>query len=895
MKRFPALVMMAALCLSCSTTNVVLTGTTVELQTKPMALHTPIPRFSWKYDSHDKDVRQLAYRVIVSTTAELASRGVGDVWDSEQITSADMVLIPYGGRPLKSRERVYWCVETTVQSGKAKPITLKSEAQPIEVSLLNKDDWQATWIGRDFNDDRLDGHTAVAARYLRKVFNVGTAVKQARLYISGLGQYSAFINGAEVAPDELFKPALSDYRKRVYFNAYDVTPMLKEGNNAMGIILEGGRYTAMRQKEGARDGMQNMLHYGTPRLLLQLEITYSDGHLETIVSDPSWHITNQGPIRKANEFDGETYNGFMEMHEWAKPQFDDSHWMQATVVDAPSGQLSPQPNPNLQVQDTLLPLSIFHHSGAWVVDMGQNMVGFLDLNVRGAKRGDTIVLRYAETLSPDSTLYTANLRTAEVTDTLILADTCLRWHPTFVYHGFRYATIEGLRREPSKADIHGLVVYDKMDFSGKFHTSNQVINAVYQNACWGIRGNYRSMPTDCPQRDERMGWTGDRTTGAYGESYIFNNHNLYSKWLTDFDDSQLVSGSLPEVVPPYWRFYSNSMTWPGAFITVADMLYWRFGDMRPIEQHYDAMKRWMLFMKDKYMSDGIMTKDTYGDWCMPPESLELIHSRDTNRITKAAVLSTPYYCAFANTMSHFASLLGKTDDSIFFQRESNLSKNAFNTQYFDPQTARYSNNTVTANLLPLSFKLVPDGFADKVFANVVDVTENQCHSHVSTGVIGIQHLRRTLTEYGRGDLALRIASNDTYPSWGYMYRNGATTIWELWNGNTANPAMNSGNHVMLLGDLIVWEYEYLAGIRPLKPGFETIQLKPYPITGLDSVSCSYNSVRGTIISQWTRTGNKFSWHITIPPNTTAQVYIPSGNGYRVETYGSGSYHIQSKL
>ena len=465
----------------------------------------------------------------------------------------------------------------------------------------------------------------------------------------------------------------------------------------------------------------------------------------------------------------------------------------------------------------------------------------------------------------------------------------------FVYHGFRYVEISGLREKPNLDDFEGWVIYDEMPITGSFECSNEIINAVYRNAYWGIRGNYRSMPTDCPQRDERMGWTGDRTTGNYGESYIFNNHQLYAKWLSDAEDSQWDNGSLPNVIPPYWRGYTDNMTWPGAVVTATDMVYTRFGDDEPIRQHYDALKRWMLHMKDYMKDDGIIHRDTYGDWCMPPESLELIHSNDPKRITDSPLLSTPFYCYLCGKMAKFAEVLSQPEDVAFFNHEIENAKAAFNQKYLNYTNCYYGNNTVTANILPLWFGMVPKDLESQVFASIVDKTENECNRHVSTGVVGIQQLMRCLTEYGRGDLALKIATNDTYPSWGYMVRNGATTIWELWNGNTADPAMNSGNHVMLLGDLILWEYEYLGGIRALEPGYGKIQLKPYPINGLDYVNCTYESVSGRIESHWKREGNLFEWDIVIPANTTAEVHLPSANGYEIKTLGSGKYHLSSSL
>ena len=895
--------------------NISITNPNVEQQVHEQPLATAQPRFSWNYGTNrqseeektttESEVMQQNYRIIVATTAENAQKGIGDLWDSGVIPSSQMLYIPYEGVELQSRDKAYWKVITTVMAKGGKKAKLASEVKSFEISLLNQEDWQAKWIGHEFDDDVLVGKTRLAARYLRKDFVLKYEVSEARLYVSGMGVYSAYLNGREIAPEELLKPTLSWYSKRVYFNTYDVTEMLQQGDNAVGIILEGGRYTSLRYNAANPnwDGTDHVFGFGTPRLLLQLEVTYKDGQKETIVSDETWKITNRGPIRTANKWDGETYDENFDLGDWNQAEYDDSAWLQAELVDAPEGQLSPQPNPNIKVMGLIIPYNVFKKGDKWIIDMGQNMVGVLYVDNKhftGLECGDTVMFRYAETLNPDSTLFTKNLRSAECTDYYIASKTPANdwWKPMFVYHGFRYVEITGLHGNlPTNLEwgFIGLPMYDEMPMTGEFITSNKIINAVYKNATRGIRGNYRSMPTDCPQRDERMGWTGDRTAGNYGESYIFNNHQLYAKWLTDGDDSQQENGSLANVIPPYWRGYTDNMTWPGAMVTVTDMLYTRFGDVEPIRQHYAAWKKWMLHMKNDYMRAGLMPRDTYGDWCMPPESLELIHSNDATRITDATVISTPFYCYLCGKMAKFAEILGFDEDVAFFQKEITTSTIAFNDKYFNRVTGVYANNTVTANILPLWFGMVPKGLEDKVMESIVDKTENECGGHVSTGVVGIQQLMRCLTEYGHGDLALKIASNDSYPSWGYMYRNGATTIWELWNGNTADPAMNSGNHVMLLGDLILWEYEYLGGIRALEPGYSKIQLKPYPIEGLDVVNCAYNSVSGRIESNWKREGKRFEWDFTIPANTTAEVCLPTANGYEVKTYGSGKYHLSSEL
>ena len=890
---------------SCTKLDVTIVKPNVEQQTRPQALATAQPRFSWQYESTQNDIVQQSYRIIVSSTEENARKGIGDLWDSQTVKSSQMLYVPYEGTALKSRDHAYWKVMATVTSNGRRKTKAESDIQSFEISLLNQQDWQAQWIGHDFDDDVLTGHTRLAARYLRKEFNLHDGIKEARLYVSGMGVYSAYLNGEEIAPEELLKPTLSWYSKRVYFNTYDVTELLQQGDNAIGVILEGGRYTTIRNTPSPNgwDGTEHVFGFGTPRLLLQLEITYQDGQKEIIVSDDTWQITDQGPIRTANEYDGETYNENYDLGGWTLNSYDDSAWLQADLVEAPEGQLSAQPNPNITVMEKLKPIACFQKGDKWMLDMGQNMVGFFNITIEGQQPGDTVTLRFAELLTPDSLLYTANLRGAECTDRYIVSSHAqrstlnaqLKWHPMFVYHGFRYVEVSGLRGKPALDDFEGWVVYDEMPTTGAFECSNEVINAVYRNAYWGIRSNYRSMPTDCPQRDERMGWTGDRTTGNYGESYLFNNHQLYAKWLTDADDSQWDNGSLPNVIPPYWRGYTDNLTWPGAVITATDMLYTRFGDAEPIRQHYDAWKRWLLHMKGYMKDDGILHRDTYGDWCMPPESPEMIHSNDPKRITDSPLLSTPFYCYLCGKMARFAEVMERPEDIKYFNEEIANATVAFNQKYFNYTHCHYGNNTVTANLLPLMFGMAPKDLKAQVFNNIVDKTENECGGHVSTGVVGIQQLMRCLTEFGRGDLALKIASNDTYPSWGYMVRNGATTIWELWNGNTADPSMNSGNHVMLLGDLLLWEYEYLAGIRALEPGYSKIQLKPYPLEGLEHADCTYESVSGRIESHWRREGNRFEWDIVIPANTQAEVWLPTANGYETKTYGSGKHHLSSFL
>jgi alpha-L-rhamnosidase len=869
------------------------------------------PRLSWEILSEGRDIKQKVYWILVSSSLEKLNNDEGDMWESKKVKSHNSVFITYEGEKLNSRMKYFWKVKVKTNKGESE----WSKPASWTMGLTEQTDWKAKWTGLDTvskNDVVDQRKTRLAARYFRKEFNVAKKVEKATLYISGLGLYEAYLNAGRIG-EQVLSPTPTDYSKVVKYNSFDLTNKLNEGNNAIGVILGNGRFFMMRNK--------NVRNFGFPRMILQLEISYTDGSSQVIISDDSWKATANGAILANNEFDGEEYDARKEFAGWDKPGFDDSGWLQAKLLDSPGGKLEAQINRNIKVMETIRPIYVKEPKpGIFVMDMGQNMVGWLKMKVKG-KAGDEVKLRFSELLDNDGMIDVANLRGANVTDKYILKGNAEgeTWAPAFTYHGFRFVEITGFPGKPAVDDFEGLVVYDEIENTGQFETSNETINQIYKNARWGIMGNYRGMPTDCPQRDERMGWLGDRAIGSQGESYIFNINNLYAKWLDDIEQAQRDDGSVPDVAPNYWSVYSDNMTWPGAYIIITNMLYEQYGDRKPIEKHYESMKKWINYMEGKYLKDSIMTKDRYGDWCMPPESPELIHSQDPARKTDGQVLSTTFYYRLLYLLEKFALILGNEDDAKTFAKQSEIVKNAFNSKYFNTETKQYSNNTVTSNLLPLCFGMTPDEYKEDVFKNIVDKIMNESKGHVCTGLVGIQWLMRGLSEFGRPDIAYQIATNKDYPSWGYMVERGATTIWELWNGDTANPEMNSGNHVMLLGDLIVWFYEYLAGIQnnPNSAGFEEIIMKPYPVEGLNYVKASYKSVRGLIKSEWTKENGLFLWNITVPCNSTAIVYIPittnkskvtesgkktsSSKGvkflqltdkYRIFKVGSGSYQFK---
>jgi alpha-L-rhamnosidase len=842
-----------------------------EMLVNPLGIEVVKPRLSWEITGEQRNIKQTAYQILVSSSRAKLQVDDGDLWNSGKVISDQSSHVSYGGAPLTGRTECFWKVKIWTE-GNEHPWS-----EPAYWTMgLDGHDWQAKWIGLDraFPWDSAENQfSRLSARYFRKEFEAGRTVRRATAYIAGLGLYELYINGQRIG-DQVLAPAPTDYTESVKYNTFDITDKVKQGSNAVATVLGNGRYFTMRQAYKP----QKIHTFGYPKMLLQVEIEYTDGERQIIISDGSWKVTADGPIRTNNEYDGEEYDATKEMPGWNAPGFKDDHWLKAEFVEEPGGKVQAQMNENMKVMETITPVAITELSpGKYIVDMGQNMVGWLRIKMTG-KRGEKITLRFAETLQRDGQLYTENLRDAKVTDVYTLKGGGEEtWEPSFVYHGFRYVEVTGYTNKPDSKNFEGRVVYDAIGTTGTFETSNATINQIYKNAYWGIRGNYKGMPIDCPQRNERQPWLGDRATGSFGESFVFDNAKLYAKWLDDIEQSQTAEGRIPDVAPNFWFYYKDNMTWPGTYLMVANMLHHQFGDRQPIADHYKSMKQWLVFMRARYMDDYIITKDSYGDWCVPPESQELIHAKDSTRKTDGALIATAYHYYLLGLMQEFAILLDKPKDAAEFATLSRAVKDAFNAKFFNPKTSQYSNGTVTANILPLSFGMVPEGVKEKVFSNIVDKIMTVNNGHISTGMIGTQWLMRGLTAYGRPDIAYRIATNRDYPSWGYMAEQGATTIWELWNGDTANPAMNSHNHVMLLGDLIIWYYENLAGIKSSAtyPGYKQLEMNPSLVDGLDFVKASYHSVHGLVRSEWKKKNKQFSWNITIPGNTKAIVYIPA--------------------
>ena len=843
-----------------------LTGFRVCRMTEPAGI-VRTAQFSWQTSSNKPNVMQMAYHLRVAASKEDLKAGRNLLWDSGRTNSDESINVPYQGRRLPYQSRVYWQVETWLNTG-------EHLTSPVQSFLTGLKQFQkeAQWIGKDemVNGKSSNGKSYdLPARYLRRTFSINNKVRRATLYISGMGWGQTYINGKPVSED-VFGTLQTDYTKTVYYNTYDVTSLVRKGSNAIGSVLGNGYVLGFNK---------NCTSYGLPRLKAQLVIETNRDTM-IVATDADWKVTTNGPIQRNHLYDGERYEAAREMKGWTTATFDDSGWQQAQRMTAPTGVMQSQPSPGMRVQKELKAQSIRRTSdGRYIIDMGQNMVGQLRVRLTG-KKDVPVVIRHAEILEPNNPdqLYVANLRSAKCTDTYIpAADGTFTYQPELTYQGFRYAEITGIEREPKLSDITGCVIYDFMADQGSFSCDNELLNKLHKNAYWGIIGNYHGMPTDCPQRDERMGWTGDRVMGCYGENLLVDNGALYYKWLQDLWDTQDDDGLIADVAPGFWVIREKDVAWEALSVYATYMLYRRYNDINAVLKYYPFLQNYMRYL-DHNLKDGIVATNCWGDWCMPPERPELIHSEDPSRKTDGSLISTAMYYSMLTMMGNMAMQLGIEADMMAYDRQQQQLRDAYNRHFYHPETASYSNNTVTANLLSLEFGLVPEGDEERVLQNIVDFTRDTYKDHVSCGVLGMQHLMTGLTHRGHLDQAMRIVLQKDYPSFGYMIEHGATTIWELWNGDTADPAMNSGNHVMLLGDLLVWMYGDLAGIRQSSRSraFKELDMNICMPEELNHVCAMHETPYGTVSSEWRRTEQGVTWVVDIPANTSARIHIPSG-------------------
>lgn len=871
--RTAALVLSGAVLLgSCTDKGVGIGELTTEMRVEP-TVNTMHPRFSWKVYSDKNGTVPKAYDI------KVWDEDGKTVWHSGKVKSYDNVLVPYAGRELRYETDYKWKVRVWTDGGRS----AWSEPAGWSTGLADSLSWDgAQWIGINEGWKLKEDENHLSARYLRKDFTIDGKVRKAKLYMCALGMGDASVNGERVCRDMFAHPSVL-FHKTLYYRTYDVTGLLKKGDNVLTVLLGTGRYQTLhsRSLRGVED----------PRVKAVLKVTYADGRTAEVISDTTWMGTSHGPITMDNEFDGEYYDARLEMPGWDRPGYAYTQvWQHVDTLYDPKGHLQPMPMDDMSQQEEVKGKTVRQLAdGSWLVDLEQNMVGLAQMTLSGLK-DSTIIIRYAEKLLRDgSAIDQSNLRAALATDKYTpAADGRFTWTPVFPYHGFRYMQISGVTEAPVPDEIIGKVTYDKMTTDGGFESSDERLNKLFHNIFWGIRSNYRGMPIDCPQRNERQGWMGDRAATIWGEPYMFGCASLYRKWMDDVYTSMSKKHRISVVSPRNWTIYNDDMAASVVFLYMADMLHTRYGDDSGITTYYEAMKAWFNTVTTKNLHDGIfhMKFDEYKDWVVPPEEPTMIHSKDPNRQTGSEEIQTGILCDAVAKLIKFARYTGNDADVPGYEAILAQVKPAYNEKFFHSEEGCYSNNTMTANLIPLRFGIVPEGREQDVIDNIVAKIHAN-GDHLAVGNVGIRYPMQLLTAYGNIDLAYKLATIDSYPSWGYMLKNGATTVWELWNGDSADPSMNSGNHAHLIGDLLCWYFENLAGIQndPSDIAFRKIVFKPSFPKGLDWAGASFNSPRGLIESRWhlDYDEDKLVWDVTVPVGSTATAIIPAV--FNVDTTG----------
>ena len=701
--------------------------------------------------------------------------------------------------------------------------------------------------------------------YLRRGFDLDKPVAAATAYVSALGACELRVNGTRVG-DDRFNPGWTDFEKRVYYRTYDVTELVKEGANAVGAILGHGWYSGYLGFEIA-----NRAKLGRqPRARIQVEVTYADGSVETIASDGTWRA-NHGALVGSDFYMGEQYDARLEVRAWDAPAFDDAAW-QPVVVGAPiSPAMQAHPGVPVRAIEELSARAVTEpQPGAYIFDLGQNLVGHARLRVSG-EAGTKITLRFGEFLKPDGTLYVENLRGARCIDEYWLKGGGVEtWEPVFTFHGFRYVEVTGYPGTPDLDAITGVVVHSAMPRTGAFACSHDLINQLQHNILWGQKGNFLEVPTDCPQRDERLGWMGDAQVFCRTACYNMDTAAFFTKWVQDVEDGQLPSGAFPDVAPRVVVTGDGSPAWAEAGVIVPWTLYQCYGDTGILAKHYEAMRRFMIFLgldnPDHIRRSHL--NNNYGDWL----------NKDDN--TPKELIATAFYAHAAGLMAKIARILGKADDAREYGELAQAIKTAF-VKTFVNKAGRVQGDTQTCYVLALHFDLLPDGELRRLAARRLVERIEQANGHLTTGFVGCPYLLDALADNGYLDEAYQLLTNTTYPSWLYSVVHGATTIWERWDGWTdhtgfQDPGMNSFNHYAY-GSVGDWMYRNLAGIDldPDRPAYKHIVIRPRPAGGFTHARGEYHSIHGRIVSDWRLEDGVFTLDLEVPPNTRATVHIPT--------------------
>lgn len=849
-----------------------------EYKTNPLGIGTIKPRLSWQMVSDQRAVKQIAYRITCALDENDLLFDQNIYWDSGRVGSDQSVHVEYHGGVLQSAQRVYWKVQVWDNLGNE---AVSEELSFWEMGLLDTSDWEADWITQPWAIN-LKGSTPCP--YFRKEFGVKKQIASARIYATSLGLYELEINGTKVG-DEVFAPGWTNYHKRLQYQVYDVTDQLTEGKNAIGAILGDGWY---RGHIGWWENNRNT--YGeSPGLLLQLQITYQDGATETIITNTSWKAVT-GPILKSDIYNGETYDARLELAGWSQPGFDDADWRAAKLLAHSKTILTESEGEKVRKVQEIKPVKLFTTpKGEQVFDLGQNIVGWVRLKVKG-KSGDEVTLRFAEVLDQEGNFYTDNLRKIECTDRYILKGEGTEvYEPRFTFHGFQYVLVKDYPGELTLESITGIVVHSDMEPTGTFECSDPLINQLQSNIQWGQKGNFLDVPTDCPQRNERMGWTGDAQAFAPTASFNFNTASFFTKWLKDLTTEQKPDGNVPWVVPNVikdgggtgWSDGFGGAGWADAAVIIPWTLYQTYGDTRILEEQYASMKGYVDYMihhaGDRYIFDYGFH---FGDWLSFAEYESYNYNAPdygfAGAHTDKSLIATAYFYHSAGILLQSAELVGKTEDVLMLSELLPKIKEAWNAEFMT-RTGRLVSSTQAAYAIGLCFGIVAEDKVDVIAKRLAD--DVSYFGHLTTGFLGTPVLNYALSDFGHLDLAYLLLHNERYPSWLYPVTKGATTIWERWDGirpdgTFQTTGMNSFNHYAY-GAIGEWLYSRVAGLRidPEHPGYKRIIFHPHPGGKLNHAKAEIATMYGKVSAGWVLENEQTTYSIEIPVNTTGKVVL----------------------
>lgn len=860
----------------------------------PLGIDSAEPRLSWTFEPGARGLKQSAYQIQVASILGLLDEDKPDLWDTGIVQSSNSILIPYMGVPLQSRAACQWRVRVWDQSNRPSEW---SEPAFWSMGLFQNSDWKASWIGAPIPEP-YDDKVALPAQRVRTEIFLPNKVKRATAYVTARGVYEFHINGKRVG-DAYLAPEWTDYNRRIQYQTYDVLPLLREGGNAMAAEIGDGWYAGRLGIAHAIPEPKVRGFYGKrPRFLMQLEVETESGETKTFVTDDSWTVSEDGPIRSSDMLDGEVFDARRDADPWKNPGF--QGWGPVVVEPLDGTPLVAQMNEPIRVIEELHPASISEPSpGVYIVDMGQNMVGWCRIQVE-EPAGTEIRFRHNEVLNPDGTLYRENLRMpadggpwgARQENKYICAGNGKEtFEPHFTFHGFRYLEIVGVSRKPRIDDIVGRVLCSGFPETATFECSSPLLNQLSRNILWGQRGNMLGVPTDCPQRDERLGWMGDIQVFAPAACFNAAMGPFLTKFSRDMRDAQADDGRFPDFAPNPFdsnRCFSGVPAWGDAGVIVPWVAYQRYGDRRILAEHFDAAKAWVDFIHRN--NPDLLWKNSrgndYGDWLNGDTLIQEGWPKEGGQVPKD-IFATLYFARSTRIVTEMASILGRTEEMRKYGALGDAIETAFQNAYLS-EDGMIPGETQSGYALALHFGLVPSEIEKKVQERMVQAVEKY-NRHISTGFLSTIALMHELTRFGANDIAYQLINNKTFPSWGYTIEQGATTMWERWDGYVAgrgfqDPGMNSFNHYAF-GSVGDWMWKTIVGINPETPGFERIRIQPRIGGGLMFARGEYDSIRGKIAVSWKTEGDSLYLDVTIPPNTTAVVHVPSIKGTHIQESG----------